>query len=343
MPAMWNDSIGTYTWVSESSPAWKLYKANKMAKVSPPLKFGTVKTKGIKSNSSSETKPSDDLGLPLKPMEGFTFGADPELFVADPDGNIVCADMIPGTKDEPHRVKHGAIQRDGFAAEYNIDVCRTFEEWNRNHKAVQGQLQSFLPKGFKLVAQTSVRFSPEVFDAAPDCAKELGCSPDWNAWTGQLNPPPKLPDDPYLRCIGGHIHVGWGENLDPTDIQHRMNCFDLVKQLEFFLAAWSLRHDADTERRKLYGRAGACRIKSYGVEYRVLSSFWVLNKTTRLQVWNRLVQAINAMNKYPMVDHIPGGYDLILQERINEGRRFKELERSYPFPIENLHFPAMGL
>jgi hypothetical protein len=41
---------------------------------------------------------------PLTPLEGFTFGADPELFVKNDKGEIVCADMIPGTKDEPHKV-----------------------------------------------------------------------------------------------------------------------------------------------------------------------------------------------------------------------------------------------
>lgn len=304
-------------------------------------KPGVVKKKKPVVAKTPET--SDDHGIARTLLEGFSVGADPELFVADPDGNIVCADMIPGTKDEPCKVKHGAIQRDGFAAEYNIDPCTTFDEWNRNHKAVQGQLQSYLPKGYTLVAKTSVRFSPEVFDAAPDCAKELGCSPDWNAWTEQLNPPPKLPDDPHLRCIGGHIHIGWGEGLDATDLQHRLNCFDLVKQLDFFLGAWSLRHDNDTERRKLYGKAGACRIKDYGVEYRVLSSFWTLTKEYRLAVWNRLVQAINAMNKYYVPENLNDGYHIMLQNHINAGVPSVELERALPFPLKNICAPGLGL
>ena len=293
--------------------------------------------------AKTEKTPDDITGNPLKPLEGFTFGADPELFVVDEAGEFVCPEMIPGTKDEPYRVEHGAIQRDGFAAEYNIDPASTFEEWNRNHKAVQGQLQSCLPKGFKLVAKTSVRFSPEVFDAAPDTAKELGCQPDWNAWTGELNPPPKLSDDPYLRSLGGHIHVGWGEGLDTTDIQHRMNCFDLVKQLDFFLGAWSVKHDNDTERRKLYGKAGACRIKPYGVEYRVLSSFWVLEKTTRLAVWNRVVQAINAMSKYYCPENFNRDYQDLLKHCINTGVLDKMLPTALAFPINKIHLTSVGL
>jgi hypothetical protein len=43
--------------------------------------------------------------MPITAIEGFpgiTLGADPELFVADDNGDLVCPDgIIPGTKDEP--------------------------------------------------------------------------------------------------------------------------------------------------------------------------------------------------------------------------------------------------
>lgn len=272
---------------------------------------------------------------PLVPLKGFTFGADPELFVCDPTGKIVCADMIPGTKCEPYKVEHGAIQRDGFAAEYNIDPASTFEEWNRNHKAVQGKLKSFLPTGFKLVALASHRFDKGVFDAAPDEAKELGCQPDWNAWTASLNPPPRLPDDPTLRCTGGHIHIGWTDDAEPSDIQHMMNCFDLTKQLDYFLGAWSLLHDADNQRRRLYGKAGACRLKPYGVEYRVLSSFWTLDKGFRLEVWNRLCKAVETMSKTYMPEH-SSSLNEYVQVSINQGKLEPILKSHANYPINKL-------
>jgi hypothetical protein len=280
---------------------------------------------------------------PGKILEGFTLGADPELFVVDTNGVLVCADMIPGTKDEPYKVEFGAVQRDGFAAEYNIDPCSTFEEWNRNHKAVQGQLQDMLPKGFKLVATPAVRFSPEVFDAAPDMAKELGCQPDWNAWEAALNPPPRLPDDPRLRCTGGHIHAGWlpkgEEGYDVHDTQHMMNCFDLTKQFDWFLGTWSLKHDKDVERRRLYGKAGSCRIKPYGVEYRVLSSFWVLEKELRLEVWNRACLAITCMSKYFLPEQISPGFSDILRSSINNGHLDSSITSNIKFPISTLTPP----
>jgi hypothetical protein len=286
--------------------------------------------------------PTNPLTLPAD-LSAMKFGADPELFVKNDKGEFVCADMIPGTKDEPCKVKYGAVQRDGFAAEYNIDPVSTFEEWNRNHKAVQGQLQSMLPKGYTLVATPSVRFSPEVFDAAPDCAKELGCSPDWDAWRAALNPPPETSGDPYLRCIGGHIHFGWGENLDTTDRQHMMNCFDLVKQLDFFLGAWALKHDKDTDRRSLYGKAGSCRIKNYGVEYRTLSSFWVLDKQLRLDVWNRMVQAVKSISKFFCPDNYRQDYSELLIHCINIGKLSPTLSKACTFPLNQIHLPSLGI
>jgi hypothetical protein len=295
----------------------------------------SVNKKATAQKEASEQALALKNNKPLVPLKGFTFGADPELFVKNPDGVIVCADMIPGTKDEPYKVKYGAVQRDGFAAEYNIDPCSTFAEWNRNHKAVQGQLQDMLPKGFTLVATPAHRFSPEVFEAAPDEAKELGCSPDWNAWEQSLNPPPKLPNDPYLRCAGGHLHAGWTEDADTTDLQHMMNGFDLTKQFDWFLGAWSVKHDKDVERRSLYGKAGACRIKPYGMEYRVLSNFWVMDKALRLEVWNRMVQAVACMQKQFQPDH-GNSYNNVIRQMINSGKSTSGMLKQFSFPLTTI-------
>lgn len=347
MPTVFDPDFGEYTHVNYNTlvqtPQWDealthpfneviFNTVNTMKEQAglPPLGAGKPQVKEAKkAMAMKNTKP-------LVPMEGITFGADPELFVKNDKGEFVCADMIPGTKDEPFKVKHGAVQRDGFAAEYNIDPCTTFDEWNRNHKAVQGQLQSMLPKGFTLVATPAVRFSPEAFGVAPDEAKELGCSPDWNAWEAALKPPPRLPDDPTLRCAGGHIHFGYTENAEADDPQHIMNGFDLTKQLDWFLGAWSLKHDKDVERRRLYGKAGACRIKPYGVEYRVLSNFWVMDKELRLEVWNRMVQAVASMRShfYPEIAAAP--YNGILQQSINDGKLDSNISRNYPCPVNSI-------
>lgn len=272
----------------------------------------------------------------LEAKEGFKFGCDPELFVFDDKDRPVTAEgLIPGTKEEPYKVEFGAVQVDGMAAEFNTDPATNFKDFNRNITAVMGQLEAMLPKGYSLKAIPSVVFDPEVFDAAPDKAKELGCMPDFDAWSGELNPPPHDPENPYLRTASGHIHIGWTEDAEMSDLQHIINCQDLVKQLDWYLGGWSLSQDADPVRRRLYGKAGACRYKPYGVEYRVLSNFWITDSDKRLEVWNRLQAAIDAMRMSYIPDRA-GDFNLLLRESINSSVMHPAVKTSFRHPIEIL-------
>lgn len=282
---------------------------------------------------------------PQVPMEGFTFGCDPELFIFNPEGQPVSAEgIIPGNKSVPYPVDKGAVQVDGTAAEFNIDPASTFEEFDTNITTVLKQLKGFLPKGFTLKAVPSVTFSEQEWEKVSEDAKELGCMPDFNAWEGDLNPPPDPTANPRTRCAGGHLHVGWTKDADLTDISHIMNGRDLVKQLDYYLGLWSLQRDGDPTRRSLYGKAGACRFKPYGVEYRVLSNFWVMTKTQRLAVWNRMNQAIKDMraNFYPDVKMMGRGYgrgynfNEALVQSINSSVRNPHLEKTFRFPISSI-------
>lgn len=276
------------------------------------------------------------VAMPLQPMQGFKIGADPELFVLDQNGEAVsAAGLIPGTKAEPYKVKDGAIQVDGMAAEFNIDPVDNFEDFNDKIKSVMKQLTGFLPDGYTLSAVPCVVFDQDVWDAAPEEAKELGCSPDFNAWTGGVNPPPKCSEAPTLRTASGHLHIGWTEDADMGDVQHILNCQDLVKQLDWYLGAWSLKMDPDPTRRLLYGKAGACRYKSYGVEYRVLSNFWLTSRDRRLQVWNRLNQAIYDMRNIFMPDK-PKHWQELLVQSLDTSERNKYLETTFQFPLKTL-------
>lgn len=281
--------------------------------------------------------PQEDTAMILDAKEGFQFGADPELFVLDPKGRYVsAAGLIPGDKDNPHKVEGGAVQVDGMAAEFNIDPVTTFKDFNRNIDGVMKQLGEFLPKGYTLSAVPAVVFDEDVFDSSPDDAKVLGCSPDFNAWTGEVNPPPADPDDPRMRCAAGHLHIGWVEGATMDDVQHILNCRDLVKQLDWYLGAWSIKMDPDPTRRKLYGRAGACRYKSYGVEYRVLSNFWVTTRERRLAVWNRTQRAIDAIAQSYLPDRAPPAFNEMLIDSINETTLDRALAENFRYPISNI-------
>lgn len=261
---------------------------------------------------------------PMKAMPGMTFGADPELFLFDhniqkfisPDG------LIPGTKEEPFKVSNGAVQQDGMAAEFNIDPAESLAEFRNNIEMVLVSLKSMLPKGVELVSRPAVVFDEDVWEKATDKAKELGCSPDYNAWTGSVNPPPnpKKASSPRLRTASGHLHIGWTSDMDSSCIEHVGHCTDLVKQLDWYLGPWSISVDSDPTRRELYGKAGAMRIKSYGVEYRVLSNFWVMNPTAMRTMWDRMQSAIWSMRQGPKAEQVSPDENAFLIKMISDSK-----------------------
>lgn len=288
-------------------------------------------TKRIRIKTTPEVK-EEKMSVPIDAREGFTFGADPELFVFRNGEAVTAEGLIPGTKAKPYEVKDGVfVQVDGMAAEFNIPPAKTFKDFNHSIDSAIKQLDAMLPKGHELRVIPAVTFGEDAFNAASDKSKELGCSPDYNAWTGQVNPPPKAAN-PFLRTAAGHLHIGWTEDAGLHDRQHVMNCCDLVKQFDWFLGGWSVKVDDDPTRRSLYGKAGACRIKPYGVEYRVLSNFWITSRDRRLAVWNRMQRAIESISKayYPDKSR---QFNELLQKSINTSKLDRALTQHYPYPL----------
>lgn len=205
-------------------------------------------------------------------------GADPEVFAYHKEtGQAVSVhDKLPGIKHSPMKIPRGAIQVDGLAAEFNIDPVDNYPEFSRNIHHVYGVMSRILQHKYPnlILRPTPVaNFFPEYMAALPREAKELGCEPDYNAYTGKENPKPD--GEVNFRTGSGHIHIGWTEEASPHDPEHFKTCCDLVKELDFLLYNSSCWWDKDTERRKLYGAPGAFRPKPYGVEYRVLSNAWL--------------------------------------------------------------------
>jgi hypothetical protein len=116
-------------------------------------------------------------------------------------------------------------------------------------------------------------FGKKYIDKQPKKATELGCDPDFNAYTGVQNPVPDGNSD--FRTAAGHIHVGWGEGFDISSEDHMNDCIYITKALDNVLFVLSNMWDTDEKRRELYGQRGSFRPKSYGMEYRVLSNAWL--------------------------------------------------------------------
>lgn len=205
-------------------------------------------------------------------------GCDPELFAFDGDTPVSVHGILPGNKVFPHRVPKGAIQVDGVAAEFNITPARNSTEFLLNIKHVTRLMSRILHNknpNLKLRAVPTALFSQEYFDSLPFMAKELGCEPDYSAYTLKENPKPKT-DKPF-RTASGHVHIQFRDPPvdDPHDWNHMADCGALCQHLDNVLLPVSRLWDNDEERRQLYGSAGSFRPKTYGVEYRVLSNRWI--------------------------------------------------------------------
>lgn len=221
-------------------------------------------------------------------------GADPEVFVTK-NGTLQSGHgLIPGTKEQPYVVERGAVQVDGLALEFNIDPAATEDEFVMNITQVMNTLKGMIPE-HDLLIDPFVTFDKELMDSQPEEAKELGCEPDFNAWTGRMNNPPNA--ETLNRSAGGHLHIGWTEGADINDPVHLADCIQVVKALDSSLYLSSLYFDRDEKRRELYGTFGSFRPKSYGVEYRVLSNAWIKSEELTRFVYKQTRQVLDMLLK----------------------------------------------
>jgi hypothetical protein len=229
----------------------------------------------------------------------FKIGADPEFFVKKFGKLWSAHNLIPGTKENPFKVDRGAVQVDGMALEFNIDPASTEQEFTRNLDTVLDRIVGMIP-GYEIFVEPVAEFGAEYIKEQPKEARELGCSPDFNAYTKAANPRPD--GDVPFRTASGHIHIGWTDTpIDINDAGHLEACRALTKALDLYLGVPSLIWDRDEKRRTLYGAAGAFRPKSYGMEYRVLSNKWINIPHVRRLIWNNTRLAIEACFNDPNI------------------------------------------
>lgn len=231
----------------------------------------------------------------------FMFGADPEIFVKkNGKGVSVYETGLPGDKKTPFKTTYGALQQDGFAAEFNIDPSpsNSFDQFNQNIVRTIADLQKEINKktpGFNLAIQPVMDFDPDYMAKQPDSVKELGCDPDYCAYTLEANPRPD--GDRAFRTGAGHVHIGWGADIPVDNEDHMAICAGFVKMLDATVGMFMTVLDTDPRRRELYGKAGAFRPKSYGVEYRTPSNLWIVNKERRW-VMHRLMNLAISKHSY---------------------------------------------
>lgn len=250
----------------------------------------------------------------------FTIGADPEIFVKKNGKSITPLGLMPGTKAEPHKTSHGAVQVDGMAAEFNIDPTGMddFEGFNQNIVRTIADLRTILgDANINLAIQPTMDFDPEYLKAQPTEATELGCDPDYNAYT--LLPNPRPDGDVSFRTAAGHVHIGWGADIPVDNREHMEICAGFVKMLDATVGMFMTYIDRDPRRRELYGKAGAMRMKPYGVEYRTPSNLWIRNRSRRAVFHGLVRKAIQKHSSGYSVDSVIRTSETNVVDTINKG------------------------
>lgn len=258
-------------------------------------------------------------------------GCDPELFVKK-DGIFRSAwNLITGTKTDPTPVQQGAVQVDGMALEFNTDPAASEDEFLSNITVVMRQLEAMVPD-YEIVKTPVAHFDKEYFDLQPLESKILGCDPDFNAYTMEANSPPdnKRP----MRTASGHVHIGFEVN-EARDGPHFNIAVAVCRQMDFYLGLPSLVYDKDTERREMYGKAGAFRMKPYGMEYRVLSNAWLTDDRLIRWVFRASQKAVTDM--FEKDRYLPQMCPADVQDIINNSRVEEALAicREYGIEVPN--------
>lgn len=221
-----------------------------------------------------------------------TIGSDPELFLVDLSGKFISSiDKIGGSKDFPFDIENGcAVQEDNVAVEFNIPPCTSLEQFiDSCEYSLSFLTWKAQQAGLNLQIIPSATFDADQLEDPR--AQAFGCDPDFNAWDNmRRNPRPRAASN--LRSAGGHIHIGGVAD---------MNIPLLVQALDKFIGVPMVLFDQDTRRRQLYGKAGACRVKPYGVEYRTVSNEWLASK--RFQwIWEQTHKAVDFVDNGGVID-----------------------------------------
>jgi hypothetical protein len=216
-----------------------------------------------------------------------TFGADPEMFILGRNCNVIPAFKFLPAKEDVINYVHN-IFWDGFQAEWSYK--RGHENINHLLEAIRHSIRKLnaLAKSHDedayLTLLNVVNIDKDIMEAAGDRHVEFGCMPSYNIY-GISGEGISNPRELLYRFAGGHMHFGgW---------KKKPNYIKTVKLLDAILGVWAVsaaREFDNPMRRKYYGLAGEFRKpvyadKTYGIEYRTLSNFWLASPQVAKATW----------------------------------------------------------
>ena len=230
----------------------------------------------------------------------YLIGTDPEAFLVDNTNKIITAiGKIPGTKHTPYKpaeLKEGfGLQTDNILVEFNIPPIQTKTQLLDNINIMKDYIHNYLnSNNYDLSMRCQASAIVEMDQLMDEQSFVFGCDPDFSCYTQKKNPTPSLVN-PFLRSAGCHWHLGY-KDLSVS------KAITLIKYMDMYLGVPSVIMDPDTDRRDLYGKAGSYRLQRHGVEYRVLSSYFISSDETITFCYDQIEKVIDAYeNKRPLI------------------------------------------
>ena len=253
-----------------------------------------------------------EFPLPSKSMSS---GCDPEIFVEHGDGSIFPAwEFLPDEETSRLQAKRWLLERhprgesevegaswgvvDSNNSPLKVPIYwdgaqAEFAPWAKNcletlHDGTRIGLKTILafaqkkdPQA-KLTIKNTIELPDSVLKNADDKHIQFRCSRSYNIYD---DPGDGIPDARQYkyRCAGGHIHLGFTRGFTAPAIEQIVRALDGV----LGVVGVSLAAEIDNpERRRTYGRAGEFRLPSHGIEYRVLSNFWLCHPAITMLVFD---------------------------------------------------------
>lgn len=220
-------------------------------------------------------------------LKNVSFGSDPEFFFS-PKGDgkdIIPSIKVLGKTHYPSANELNKIIVDGVQGEFNhsASVCRQSSAYHL-HCAFNrlNVLLVNLRKEKKKVCMdftSVVKVSKKELNSLDVASIGFGCSPSLNIYAGGTIPIDIDPLEYTYRSAGGHLHFGTNDYDMKRVLKNHKIIIPLLDIMVGNTAVLMDREPLQEERRKYYGRAGEYRVTKYGVEYRVLSNFWLRNYT----------------------------------------------------------------
>jgi hypothetical protein len=223
-------------------------------------------------------------------------GIDPEFFIVDEASRPINAiRILPGKTNNPLKKNGINFYHDNVLAEFNFAPVKTEMEFLEKTSEALRILKNLVAPN-TLSTQAYADLDKEEMRFAN--SRDLGCNPDYDAYTlTQNDMPTQFFARTNCRAAGGHFHIG-GEKNDAVCHPFLKPIF--VFMLDLFVGIPSVVLDNNAyafRRRKLFGQAGCHRDKPYGLEYRVLSPFWLRSPATASLMYKLIEFVFESMNE----------------------------------------------